>query len=334
MTSMKRKIFVAASVLAAVISCERNEGPQPVNADAEKAMLEVRMVADATKVSGEGGAEENAVSDYQVLVYDMTSRSLEAYEKPGPEAVDVRFQCRVGIKEVVVLANAPDMSDMISYDDFLKEKSFLSDNSVGQLVMEGHAPMDLTASGASVTVDLRRMVSKVILDGITVDFEHDGYDDLDFVLKKIYLTNVAGDMTYSAETADPAIWYNKIVQTSSDDVDGLILETLSDVSLKGATDYTSSHHFYCYPNPYKNDDFSSMWSPRPTRLVVEAELGGETFYYPVSLPVLERNNRYHVSLHIVRPGARTPEQDMDRQAASFTINIVGWQGSSSVTETI
>lgn len=334
MTSMRRKIFVAASVLAAVISCERKEGPQPVNADTDMAMLEVRMQSEGTKVSGAGGAEENAVSDYQVLVYDMASRSLEAYEKPDHDAVDVQFQCRVGKKEIVVLANAPDMSDMVSYDAFLKAKSYLSDNSEGCLVMEGHAPMDLSVSGGSVTVDLRRMVSKVILDGITVDFEHDEYDELDFVLKKIYLTNVAGDMTYGAETADPDQWYNKIGQTSSEDVDGMILDNLNDVNLKGGTDYTSSHHFYCYPNPYEDDDFSSQWSPRPTRLVVEAELGEETFYYPVSLPVLERNNRYHVTLHIVRPGARTPEQDMDRQTASFTINIVGWQGSSSVSETI
>ena len=331
---MKRKIFVAASVLAAMISCERNEGSHSVNTGADKAMLEVRMVSEDTKVSGEGGDEEKSVSDYQVLVYDMSSRSLESYAKPDPDAVDVQFECRLGEKEIVVLANAPDMSDMISYDAFLVKKSYLADNSEGNLVMEGNASMDLSLSGGSVTVDLRRMVSKVILDGITVDFEHDEYDDLDFILKKIYLTNVAGDMTYSAETADPALWYNKIVQTSSDDVDGMILETFTDVNLKGATDYTSSHHFYCYPNPYENDDFSLQWSPRPTRLVVEAELGGEVFYYPVSLPVLERNNRYHVTLHIVRPGAKTPEQEMDRQAASFTINIVGWQGSSSVSETI
>lgn len=320
--------------MAAMISCERNEGSQSVNTGADKAMLEVRMVSEETKVSGEGGDEEKSVSDYQVLVYDMSSRSLESYAKPDPDAVDVQFECRLGEKEIVVLANAPDMSDMISYDAFLVKKSYLADNSEGHLVMEGNASMDLSLSGGSVTVDLRRMVSKVILDGITVDFEHDEYDDLDFILKKIYLTNVAGDMTYSAETADPALWYNKIVQTSSDDVDGMILETFADVNLKGATDYTSSHHFYCYPNPYENDDFSLQWSPRPTRLVVEAELGGEVFYYPVSLPVLERNNRYHVTLHIVRPGAKTPEQEMDRQAASFTINIVGWQGSSSVSETI
>ena len=330
---MKRKIFVAAVALAAVISCERNEGLQSADHD-EMAVLEVRMVAGDTKVTGAGGSEEEAVSDLQVLVYDMSNRSLEAYETPDPAAVEVSFQCRVGKKEIIVLANAPDVSDMVSYDDFLKERSFLADNSEGRLVMEGHAPMDLSLSGGDVVVNLSRMVSKVILDGITVDFEHDEYDETDFVLKKIYLTNVAGDMTYLSETADPVQWYNKVVQTPSEDVDAMISDAVGDFNMKGHNDYTSVHHFYCYPNPYTSDDFSSQWSPRPTRLVVEAELGEDTFYYPVSLPKLERNNRYHVSLHIARPGTRNPEQDMDRRAASFTINIVGWQGETNVSETI
>lgn len=333
MMSMKKMIFVAALACAAVVSCERNEETQSADHD-EKVMLAVRMSAGETKVAGEGGAEENVVSDYQVLVYDMASRSLEAYETPDPDAVEVSFRCRVGKKEIIVLANAPDVRDIVSYDDFLKKRSFLADNSEGRLVMEGHAPMDLSVSGGDVVVNLSRMVSKVILDGITVNFEHDEYDETDFVLKKVYLTNVAGDMTYLAETPDPAGWYNKIVQTTSEDVDGMISETLGDFNMKGLTDYTSSHHFYCYPNPYVDDDFSAQWSPRPTRLVVEAELGEETFYYPVSLPKLERNNRYHVSLHIARPGTKNPEQDMERQAASFTINVVGWQGETTVSETI
>ena len=331
---MKRMIYSAVFAAVALIACERNETGLCLQTEEKMVNLEVRMGTGDTKVSGEGGNEEKSVSDYQVLVYDMASRKLEAYETPPPSSVDVSFQCRVGMKQVVVLANAPDASGLVSYDDFLKEKSFLEDNGIGELVMEGHAPLDLSVSGGSVTIDLKRIVSKVILDGITVDFEQDAYDEMDFLLKRVYLTNVAGDMTYMASSPDPVQWYNKVVQTSDEKVDGMILETLQDVNLKGTAAYEEMHHFYCYPNPYTEDSFSAQWTPRPTRLVVEAVLGDDTYYYPVSLPLLERNNRYHVSLHIVRPGARTPEEDMDRQAASFTINIVDWQGESNVSETI
>ena len=97
---------------------------------------------------------------------------------------------------------------------------------------------------------------------------------------------------------------------------------------------SNAHHFYCYPNPYKSDTFSTDWSPRPTRLVVEAELGGTLYYYPVSLPELKQNTQCNVTLTVVRPGATSPEQDMDKYAAVFNIEVKDWYGPDSVTETI
>lgn len=335
MMSMRRKIFCAALVMVAAVSCVSDEEPHPVLSDNKDAMLEIRMVSGTTKVSGEGGDEEAALSDCQVLVYDMTTRKLEAYEKPSSSSSDVTLRCRTGLKEIIVLANAPDASGFVSYDDFLQKRSFLTDNNVGRLVMSGNASLDLKLSGGSVTVDLRRIAAKVILDKITVGFAQETYDDMDFILKKVYLTNVAGDMTYMAGTPDPLQWYNKIVNTGSKDVEALISDSLGDINLKDGADYTDKHHFYCYPNPYETDSFSSAeWSPRPTRLVVEAELGGVLYYYPVVLPKMERNTRYHVSLNIIRPGVSSPEQNMKKQDAEFTINVVGWQESDDVSETI
>jgi hypothetical protein len=199
--------------------------------------------------------------------------------------------------------------------------------------MEGHAETVITSAVNSVTVDVRRIVAKVVLDEITVDFENDAYDEMPFVLKSAYLTNVAGDKTYLAEKADPEEWHNPIVRTPSSPVDGMVYDSLGDVSVEGV--YSTKHHFYCYPNPYQEDTFSAdVWSPRPTRLVIEAGLGGVLYYYPVSLPVLEQNTRYHVSLNIVRPGATSPEQDMDKYAASIKINIEEWKGPENITETI
>lgn len=326
---MKRTIFCVALIALSAVSCQKHFQDQ------QPASLEIKLVSDDTKASGPGGDEEKAVSDYQVLVYDMSSRMLEAYATPDPSSVSVSMQCTTGPKEVVVLANAPDVSGIVSYDAFLKTKSSLADNGPGRLVMEGSASPDLTASGGTVTVDIRRIVSKVVLDAVTVDFEVDAYDEMDFVLQKVYLTNVAGDKSYLSKTADPSLWYNRITRSQTPEIDALVYEDIADVNLKDTRRYTLGHHFYCYPNPYVNDTFSSdQWTPRPTRLVVEAMLGNVLYYYPVSLPELKQNTRYHVSLHIVRPGATSPEQDMDKYAVSFKINIVEWKGPENVTETI
>lgn len=270
---MKRKIFYAAMLAVLLVSCEKKQ-PVAEEGGKETVSLEVRLVSEETKAAGEGGDEEKAVSDYQVLIYDMSSRMLEAYETPDPTAVSVNMVCTTGPKEVVVLANAPDASGIVSYDTLLKTKSRLLDNGIGSLVMEGHAPADLTAAGGTVSVDIRRVVSKVVLDGITVDFELDAYDNMDFILRKAYLTNVAADKSYLAETADPALWYNQIVRTSVPEVDAMIYDELGNLNIKTTKEYKQKHHFYCYPNPHTADTFSpDTWSPRPTRLVLEATLG-------------------------------------------------------------
>lgn len=331
---MNKKIFCAVLAAVVLLACEKvdvvNDAPK-----GETTTLKIVMDSEPTKASGEGGDEEKAISSYQVLIYDMSSRMLEAYATPVPTSTSVSMRCTTGPKEVIVLANAPDVSSIVSYDTFLKTKSLLSDNAVGDLVMEGSASPNLTAAGGSVTVTIRRVVSKIVLDGITTEFELDAYDNMDFILKKVYLTNVAADKCYLSESPEPTSWYNKIVQTSNNAVDAMIYDKISDVNIKDTKKYTTKHHFYCYPNPYQDDTFSAdSWTPRPTRLVVEAELGGVLYYYPVSLPELEQNVRYYVSLKIVRPGATSPEQDMDKYAVTFNIVIDDWDGPEDVSETI
>lgn len=327
-------IFCAALLALVLVSCEKkNSGVS--DAAKETVPLEVVLVSEETKVADEGGNEERSVSDYQVIIYDMSSRMLEAYATPDPAAVSISMQCTTGPKEVVVLANAPDVSGITSYDTFLKTRSRLADNAIGDLVMEGHASANLTAAGGTVNVDIKRVVSKVVLDGITVDFETDAYDNMDFILNKVYLANVAGDKSYLADVADPASWYNQMVWTSAPEVDAMVYEDLGNLNIKTTKEYKKKHHFYCYPNPHTTDTFTSdVWSPRPTRLVVEATLGNVQYYYPVALPELKQNTRYYVSLHIIRPGATSPEQDMDKYAVSFKITIEEWKGPENVSETI
>ncbi len=331
---MKKRIFYAAMFAVLLVSCEEKQSVAEEVRE-ETVPLEVRLLSEETKVAGEGSDEENTVSDYQVMIFDMSSRMLEVYETPDPTTVSVDMRCTTGPKEVVVLANAPDVSSIVSYDTFLKTRSGLADNAIGHLVMEGHSPTDLTAAGGTVSVDVKRIVSKVVLDGITVDFEQDVYDNMDFILKKAYLTNVAADKSYLTEDADPMKWFNKIVRIPSQEVDAMLYEDLGNLNLKTTKEYTQEHHFYCYPNPYVNDSFTGdSWTERPTRLVVEATLGNVPYYYPIVLPELKQNTRYYVSLHIVRPGATSPEQDMDKYAVSLDIKIEEWRGPVEVSETI
>lgn len=329
---MKRKFMCWFMAAVAAVACEREEMQSGVTAD-EMVSLEIKIPAESTRISGSGGMEEDAVSDYQVFVFDMDTRLAEVYATPA--SGEVTLQCTIGQKEVVVLANAPDLSAILSYDEFLLKRSLLADNSAGHLVMVGHQSTDLTAAVNSLTVHISRIVSKVVLSSLTVDFEQEKYDEMNFVIKEIYLTNVVGDKNYLSGSDVPTIWYNKVTKDLSSPVKSLIHEDVEDINMKGLKDYGRQHCFYCYPNEYVEDDYASaVWTPRPTRLVVEAMLGTELYYYPVSLPELEANNQYQVSLNIVRPGATSPEQDMRKNDAFVNVVVEGWYGPESITERI
>lgn len=329
---MNKKMIFAAMAVAALAACEKKEVESSDSCD-ELVSMEIRMPVSATKVAGQGGDDELSVSDYQVFIYNATSRVLEAYATPSPAAEVVNMRCTAGPKEVVVLANAPDLSSMVSYDKLLQSRTYLSDNSVGKLVMEGKTSHNLTFVNNKVTVNLKRTVAKVVLAKIETDFELQKYNEMDFILKEAYLINVAADKTYLTTSSDPASWYNKLKNTG--DQKELLWDSLGNTNIKETKVYESPHHFYSCPNPYISDSYSEEWSPRTTRLVVEAELGGKTYYYPVMIKDgLRMNTEYYITMKIVRPGSVSPGDDMMKNAAVITIDVKDWDGPVNITETI
>ena len=329
---MNRKLIIAAFSAALLASCGKSQSDYVTPLD-DMVSIEIELPASETKITGAGGAEENAVSGYQVFIYDLSTRMLEAYDTPSPSSNTVNMQCTTGPKEVVVLANAPDLSSVVSYDRLLETKALLSDNKAGKLVMEGSSSVNLTSVNNKVTVELRKIVSKVVLNKIETAFELPAYRNMDFILKEMYLVNVAADKYYLSDSAGPSLWYNKL--KNENNLPELLWTSLGDTNIRDSRIYDAEHHFYCCPNPHTSDTFSDEWSPRPTRLVVVAELGGKTYYYPVVIKGgIEKNKVYNVSLKVVRPGASNPEEDMEKTTAVFTIDIKGWDGQTDVTETI
>ena len=104
--------------------------------------------------------------------------------------------------------------------------------------------------------------------------------------------------------------------------------------MTSSASYDKKNTFYCYPNPESNDNFSSTWSPRHTRLVVEALLGDTRYYYPVTLPEIESNKIYDVNLKITRPGSSLPDIEVDKFAVGFTVQVKDWEIGASVSEEI
>ena len=88
-----------------------------------------------------------------------------------------------------------------------------------------------------------------------------------------------------------------------------------------------------FPNPSSSAVWGGSWSPRFTRVVIQATLQGETVYYPISLPASVRNKTYMIDEVIIhRPGSSDPEEEIP---GSVTVNFslsMPWGEEYGITE--
>jgi hypothetical protein len=93
--------------------------------------------------------------------------------------------------------------------------------------------------------------------------------------------------------------------------------------IAAGSSYTNEHYFYCYPN----------LTDTKTRLVVEAVVGGYTYYYPVTLDAVDANTSYDYNLTITRLGSDSPDVPVEEGTVTFTVTVKDWV-QQNVNETI
>lgn len=322
---MKKKLIIAAFAAAAFVACD-DVLKESETAGEASVQLEVSLPDEAmTRISG--SSSEDAVTGLQVFIFDETG-SLEAYGTSG--AATLSLDCFPGKKKVVALVNAPGLSGISSYTDLTGTRSLLSDNAAGSLVMEGEKEVTLTSS-TSVTVPVSRIASRISISSITNAFALEYHKNMTFSLVSVYMINVAGNRNYLTDSA-PTTWYNKMKNTS--DLPAILYESLGNTTLKSASTYSEAHYFYCYPNHTTADYNDGTWQPRHTRLVVEAKLGTETYYYPVTLPEVDQNTAYDITLKITRPGSDSPDKPVETDAVEVTVQVVDWIDGADINEVI
>lgn len=316
-----KRIFIIITLVAALLSsCAKEQVPATSGTPDVKLTVSI-PVSEMTRVTDTG--DESAIGHAQVFVFREDGRTdAWAISDSGEVVID----CTAGLREIVAVVNAPSISDIFSKEDLEEEITVLQDNAPGSLVMTGRKTVELNAS-SSVSIPVRRLVARVSIESIVPDFSLEQYRNADFRITGIYLTNVAGD-THLISSGEPSIWYNAMENDGQDE--DLIKTGEMSVPLVNGTAYRTVHHFYCYPNPFSEDSFSSEWCPRHTRLVVETELSGQICYYTMTMPVIESNHIYTVKeLRITRPGSSSPEMPVLSGDASFTIEVEDWEDGYS-----
>lgn len=314
---MKTKLlFPAAFAALALLSCNRETAPAE---DGQPVRIHVSIAGTGTtRATGVTAASETHVSNLQLFVFN--GDKLEDYVDAG-SATSVQLTATSGSRTLWAIVNAAPITGISKPSDLSGKTSLLSDNAPDALVMAGSVTQNLQDK-ASITIPVTRIVAKVAVNKISTDFQNALASET-LTIDGIYLINVAGDNDY-AGSKTPSQWFNKLGHTDSG-VNALLYDSVSK-TVRNGSPYQTAHTFYPYPNPTTTTSHEGTWSTRHTMLVVEVTLQGQKGYYPIEMPVLERNKTYIIEELILkhRPGDK-PYEPIETGDASVTITVHPWE---------
>ena len=331
---MKRTALIVSILVLA--GCHRAAPPGIRNVE-----VVFSVAGGATRVTGTDG--EAAVDDWALLLY-RDGRLTEAGTSESGAAI--RKKLPAGDYTAFAVVNPPADFRPAGYltpAALAGVETALGDNAPGRLVMAGSRTVTVPVpEGVTQRIGVDRLVCKAGIRKISVAFTNPELAARPFRLKGIYLTNCYGKARYGSDwsadeiRSDAAWWHNRMGFLSEAGVDGLLAETGLDIPVTADRPHTQEHVFYFYPNPLPEalDTRSGPWTRRRTRLVLEAEIGERTYYYPVSLPVSQRNKTYLIEEAVIRTlGSTDPEKD-EPGSIDVTFSAVpdDWDPEYTVTE--
>ena len=334
---MKANCTALLGSLLILGGCHRAAPPGPGSVEVVFSVL-----GETTRATGTDG--EAAVDDWALLLY-RDGRLAEAGTSSSGSAI--RKTLPAGEYTAYAVVNPPASFAPAGFPDpgvLAGAESALGDNAPGRLVMAGRRTVTVPVPDGSVQrIGVDRLVCKAGIRKVSVQFKNPDVAARPFRLKGIYLTNCYGKTRYGSDwTAEDilstaSVWHNRMGFHSEAGVDGLLAETGLDIPVTADRPHTQEHFFYYYPNPLPAslDTRSGTWTRRKTRLVLEAQIGDRTYYYPVTLPESQRNRTYLIEEAVIRSlGSLDPERDEPGALdITFSTSPDDWFPTFNVTET-
>lgn len=325
---MIKKLFCAALIALALASCSKEAAVEEAESQ-EKATihLSVSPYEIVTKNTDPKHGENkwlDSVRIIDVFVF-REGGALEAYKHfsvndvGGMNLSNLPINATVGNKTIYVVANAKETSwaGIVREDAFLNLAVSLQKETLGNFTMAAKTTVNLQEDQV-VSVVLKKLVAKVMVKGIKTNFAGGPYEGIKLRNVRIYLTNISGAKTYMGEDPSSKVIFNSRGY-SADDYAGCQMTALfaeGVPGLVGDEGYTTVHHFYCYENLMDTETSTNRF----TRLVLEANLGGTVYYYPVDINQpgygwdssighkgVKRNTCYSYNFTITGPGTDDPE---------------------------
>lgn len=359
-----KALITAAAVWAAMASCtvpysqdntEADFGMQESDSLAT-VVFRASHTAGASKVTGIMDDNECTIYRWAVFAFDEEAGGFRYECSQGESTVSMklamgrRYTCYAIVNYPVSGTGAFNPESIRTPEDLTGKTAYISDNRTWSLLMFGSAfVIPMPGIGDEITINVRRLVSRIDLKGLKVDFS--GKPKLlgkVFTLRSIYVTNTykttlyGRDYSYYEISQSRAAWYNTggwhRGESPENGIDALTGDMAINTPVSAEHPYTEKHSFYAFPNPTAlQDDVRTMdaWTKRCTRLVIEASIGEDIFYYAINVPSMGRNRIYAASNVIIRgKGSKDPEiMDIEPDVIEVTVAPViddAWDGLGDI----
>ncbi len=358
-----RAILIAAALAGTLLlSCSKAVPAPEAEAPDDGCYMTFNIGTPETRIAGmPADAAEKAVQRVAYVIYNSNNKRI------GTELVN---PCGSSFTVYLKRSTAYKLQVFVNYDTERFTSSFLTGtNSFTSptwinnttvtnfmyrlqtatpdcLPMYGYVEFTTSEYGTgSVDVSVERTISRVKVGTIRINMTDGQIGGRTLTLKRIYITNAPtytrfAGMLIVPPTTNNGNWYNQLgFRTNSLAVSGLdnmlTQQNINQVLYSGSV-ISSGYYFYAIPNAYEGDSSSSGFTQRHSRLVIEMSLDSKTFYYVMTLPVMERNTSYDFdTITINGIGSTSPESTSPDGILSYRMGITinSWDTTYNVSET-
>ena len=340
---MKKLILFlsAALLIGSLASCKKQDtfdAPRAQQQSATKVALSVGIKSTATKATEDGTAAENTVSNIQVFVFKANGSAFVYEASAKADATSLDMIVTSGDKTVLVLVNeADDLTAMTDYHAILAVANSLKDNGASNFMMVGSTTYTVTETNHSIVVPVNRVAARFKIKKVTNELRND--KDKNVKVRRAYLSNVPVANNYTLTLAASNFYATTGINENLDlddspvaagaektAVNGFIYKSIASDIVAADASYSTEIVLYGYPND---------GATKKTLLVLEMEVDGKYYTYPVEIPVIAANNSYEISEFVLRSLGNSSDGDDDIDegnendpitniTASFSVEVLPW----------
>ena len=316
---MKTSHIIIMMPLLLVLACEK---PEPMPLESEGQLCLSVDLGGGTKADNYTTEWNNEKTVHSVGYYIFDSQGRLESVWSASSAAAVSGKATKGNKTVWAVVNIPSsrFSDVRTLAQFESKELSFADMSPSSFPMAGKKSLYVGTGNVSTSITVERYVARICIAEVRNELSG-SYEGEDIEIIGAFLENVSGNCRITGEAAGTPLGYNRCGRVDGYGSDDVITDDY-DASYREFTFFDFGDEYlawedtstpyvglYCFPNSTTADltGWAEPFTPRYTRIVLEAYILGDLYYYPVSLPQIRRNHAYTLYLTITHLGSRDPD---------------------------